>query len=247
MSFPLIDQLVDLCLSPTSPWSGATAPTLLFLAGLAGGVAHCAPMCGAFVLGQVGDRLARIPAPKLCELRRMGAAALPGYHLGRITTYALLGALAAAVGGWLGQFPWLGQLRAALLLAGALAFLAAAIGALGFAKAPAARLPAPINRALLRLAGAASAWGGYPLGLALGLIPCGMIYAALAVAAAARDPLAGALGMAAFGLGTTPSLIAVGLAGHALGARLNHASRLATPYLLIVAAAFLGGLAAAEL
>lgn len=247
MSFLSLSQLLDLCLSPTSPWSGATPPTLLFMAGLAGGVAHCAPMCGAFVLGQVGDRLSRIPAPKLCELTRLSAAALPGYHLGRLTTYAALGALAAAIGGWLGDLPWLSHLRAALLFAGAISFLAAALGAFGFAKAPGLRLPAALNIGLLRLAGSARAWGGFPLGLSLGLIPCGMVYAALAVAAAARDPLAGAIGMAAFGLGTVPSLVAVGVAGHAAGARIRGLAQVTTPYLLLVAAAFLGGLAAAEL
>jgi hypothetical protein len=248
MSFPSLELLADLCLSPTSAWSGATAPTLLFAAGLVGGVAHCAPMCGAFVLGQVGDRLSRVPVAKLCELQRVRSAALLPYHLGRITTYSVLGALAASVGGWLGDLPWFGHLRSALLLLGALAFLIAAAGALGVAtRAPRLLLPASANQALLRLAQAARAWGGFPLGLALGLIPCGMVYAALAVAAAARDPLGGALAMAAFGVGTAPSLIAVGLAGHAAGLRLKRATAVATPFLLLIAAVFLGALAVADL
>ena len=35
----------------------------LFLAGVAGSVMHCAPMCGGFVLGQVADRIARRSRP----------------------------------------------------------------------------------------------------------------------------------------------------------------------------------------
>jgi sulfite exporter TauE/SafE len=56
-------------------------------------------------------------------------------------------------------------------------------------------------------------WSG---GLALGLLPCGFLYAALAVAAASADPGFGALAMLALGAGTVPSLIAVGLAGRGL-------------------------------
>ncbi len=248
MSFPSLEFLAALCLSPTSPWSGATAPSLLFMAGLVGGVAHCAPMCGAFVLGQVGDRLSQLPAVKLCELQRVKTAALLPYHAGRITTYAALGAFAASIGGWLGDLSWFGHLRSALLLVGALAFLAAALGALGASPGGLGlRLPAAAQGALLRLAAAARAWGGFPLGLALGLIPCGMVYAALAVAAAAHDPYGGAVAMAAFGLGTVPSLVMVGFVGRAAGVRFGGLARIVTPYVLIMAAVFLGALAAADL
>ena len=43
------------------------------------------------------------------------------------------------------------------------------------------------------------------------LPPCGFLYAALAAAAAAGNPALGALRMLAFGLGTTPALVAVGI------------------------------------
>jgi len=48
-------------------WCGGAGPTLpgLLLAGLAGGAMHCGPMCGGFVLGQVSDRLARLPDPQV--------------------------------------------------------------------------------------------------------------------------------------------------------------------------------------
>jgi hypothetical protein len=54
--------------------------------------------------------------------------------------------------------------------------------------------------------------GGYLLGVALGFLPCGFLYAALAAAAATADPLQGALAMLAFGLGTVPALVLVGIA-----------------------------------
>jgi len=206
-------------------WCGSAAPTVpgLLLAGLAGGAMHCGPMCGGFVLGQVADRMARLPAAQMCERARLGSALLVPYHVGRLTTYALLGALAASLGAAAGRQPWFGGLSAALLLLGALLFLAHAAarlwpalsGTLALERAPPgwARALAGVTRRIDRT----RASGGLLLGLVLGLLPCGILYAALAVAAAAGGPLRGAVAMLAFGLGTVPSLVAVGLAGHAAG------------------------------
>lgn len=188
----------------------------LFLAGLAGSVMHCAPMCGPFVLGQVTDRLARVAAGRLCEASRLGAALLVPYHCGRLTSYAVLGAVA----GSLGALPARGPAEGALLLLAALMFLLHGGGWLGrFMR----RFVPGLGRAppaLVRLIRGATRgvdrthWtGGLALGLALGLLPCGFLYAALAVAAASASAGLGALAMLAFGAGTVPSLIAVGLAG----------------------------------
>jgi sulfite exporter TauE/SafE len=191
----------------------------LLLAGLAGSAMHCAPMCGPFVLGQMSDRLARIPAVRLCEASRLRAALLLPYHAGRLATYAALGAIA----GSLGALPPHGPLAGALLILAALLFLLHAGG----------RLAGPLRRFVPRLDRAPpglvhtistavrrvdrSRWtGGLVLGLALGLLPCGFLYAALAVAAASGGGGFGALAMLAFGAGTIPSLVAVGLAGRGL-------------------------------
>src|ERR1700760_857703 len=98
------------------PWSGGLLVGL-FLAGLAGSTMHCVPMCGGFVLGQVADGMARMPAARLCEWRRITNGALLPYHLGRLTTYAALGAVA---GLGAGRLPWFATISAALLLLGAM-------------------------------------------------------------------------------------------------------------------------------
>lgn len=233
--------LADFC--ATVP-AGPGAAVGLALAGLAGSPLHCAPMCGGFVLGQVADRMARIEVQGMCEWRRVSAGALVPYHLGRITTYAGLGAVAAWGGGWLAQLPWVGAL---LLGIAALLFLAVALRRLG------RWLPAPSGALTIRI----SAWlrapaaridrtrpmGGYLLGVLLGFLPCGFLYAALAAAAATGSPLAGALGMAAFGAGTVPALIAIGVAGHAAGQRWKAAVTMAAPALLLLNAAMLAALA----
>jgi sulfite exporter TauE/SafE len=50
------------------------------------------------------------------------------------------------------------------------------------------------------------------LGLLWGWMPCGLVYAALAAAATSGAPGAGALTMAAFGVGTLPTLVTMGTA-----------------------------------
>jgi sulfite exporter TauE/SafE len=51
----------------------------------------------------------------------------------------------------------------------------------------------------------------FGFGMANGLLPCGLVYAALAIPIATGDPVVGALTMTAFGLGTAPALSAVAL------------------------------------
>lgn len=217
----------------------------LFLAGAAGSAMHCVPMCGGFVLGQVADRMARLPAARLCEWQRIGRGALLPYHLGRLTTYAGLGALAGLGGAALGRLPWFGFASATLLLVGAGLFLAQALRRLLPAAARVLpgldRAPAGWTRAIARLARRAG--GGYLLGVALGFLPCGFLYAALATAAAGFSPLFGALGMLAFGLGTIPALVAVGIAGQAAGRRWQRGVAIASPAVMLLNAALLTVLA----
>src|SRR5262245_44771815 len=86
------------------PWSGGLLLGL-FIAGAGGSAMHCVPMCGGFVLGQVADRMVRLPTARLCEWRRFEHGALLPYHLGRLTTYAILGALGSGAAGALPWFP----------------------------------------------------------------------------------------------------------------------------------------------
>jgi sulfite exporter TauE/SafE len=226
-----ISALVGWCGSV--PWSGGLLLGL-FLAGAAGSTMHCVPMCGGFVLGQVADRMARLPAARLCEWQRIRGGALLPYHLGRLTTYAGLGALGGAASG---RLPWFGVISAGLLLLGAALFLAHVARVLPGLD----RAPAGWTRAIARLAKRTS--GGYPLGVVLGFLPCGFLYAALATTAASGSPFLGALGMLAFGLGTVPALVAVGIAGQAAGRRWQRGVATAAPAVVLLNAALLTMLA----
>jgi hypothetical protein len=206
--------------------SGAVAGSIaagMVVAGAAASPLHCAPMCGGFVLGQVSDRMARLPSAHLSECQRLRAASLPQYHLGRLTTYSALGF--AAGGGGLAMQGMGGNAGVFLLIGAALLVLQAARRLRsGFAL--------PLTRTLR----------GYPLGLALGFLPCGILYAALATAAATASPLYGALAMFCFGLGTVPALLAVGLLGAAAGHRFRRGLAALTPAVLLFNAGVLASL-----
>jgi hypothetical protein len=227
------------------PLGGGIALGLL-IAGAAGSVAHCMPMCGGFVLGQVADRMAKVPAARLCEWHRMSSGVLLPYHLGRLTTYGGLGALAGLGGSAIGRVPWFGFVSGTLLTVAALLFLAQALRRLlpriGWLLPPLDRAPAWWHRflnAITRTLDQARPGDGYLLGVALGFLPCGFLYAALAATAASADPLYGALAMLAFGLGTMPALIAVGIAGQAAAHRWRRRVSLVSPAVMLVNSALL--------
>lgn len=204
----------------------------LFVTGLVGGLTHCMGMCGPFVLTQVTALLETIPAGSMSESHRLRGAALVPYHLGRLTTYALLGVVAAGLASVLEHVFWIKGLSAALLVLAAVLLIGYAWPALrlhptksvpwsGFIE----RLAQPLFRTPLGVQ-------GYLLGVLLGFIPCGLLYGALAAAAATHDPLAGGFGMAAFALGTIPTLVVIGWAGHMAGNRFRPWLKQAAPILL---------------
>ena len=230
----LLTLLYDLC-GPDQAARGLWVIPSMLLAGLAGSVVHCVGMCGPFVLGQAADGMARLPAGRMCEAARLRSGLLLPYHAGRIATYAALGAAVGALGSL--ALP-------AFLPAGLLALAGVLFLVLGLGRAwPGLRPTRGNGGGIATLAGAARRLGGLPLGLALGLLPCGMVYAALA-AAASLGPLLGAVGMIAFGLGTVPALVVVAVLGIAAGRRWNTALRAIAPWLLGANGVLLLGMAA---
>lgn len=183
----------------------------MFLAGLAGSLTHCAAMCSGFVLGQ---------AAQVADKPVLARLLLP-YHIGRMTTYAALGVVAGGSFYVLTTCSGFGVLRQVMLSLVAVIFLAVFserfLRKLGVAL-PSLPLPKP-PCALSAMAGVGRARGAvsrFGLGMALGFLPCPMVFAALMAVAAHADPLVGGAAMAAFALGTTPGLMGIGLLGSRL-------------------------------
>ncbi|MBV9824874.1 MAG: sulfite exporter TauE/SafE family protein [Alphaproteobacteria bacterium] len=229
---PAISAVVGWCGAPGS------IPALLFFMGLVGGFAHCGPMCGPFVLAQLSHTRDAVPM-----LRRLSGGMLLPYHLGRLTTYCVLGAIAAGGGS---VFSALTPLRfglVLLLLGAAMFVLAQAVAQWGGQSARTSTLSvaALLGVRVARLAKPLLLQPGvrarFFLGLVLGLLPCGFLYTALAAATATQIPILGAAAMGAFGLGTLPSLLLVGCGGAVVAARWRvSAQRFVAPLLLFNAA-----------
>jgi len=167
------------------------------LMGLVGGP-HCVAMCGAACAG-----IGQAAGPRK-------TTALLTFQLGRILGYSLLGALAAASMQALG---WLTVQSAALRPVWSMLHVAALV--LGLILLVQARQPVWLESAGRRVWRAARAlaagWGGgtpLVLGTLWALLPCGLLYSALLVAALAGGPLAGATVMALFALGTSVTMLA---------------------------------------
>jgi len=196
----------------------------LFMAGLAGGATHCAGMCAPFVLAQAAAGADRFAGGGM--LRRLSGAALLPYHLGRMLGYGLLGALAGGAAGFVTVASGLRYGLAALLALAALLMFAQAAQRLDMARLlawlphlPGARLPGFLQARLGSLLAAPQGLRGVALGLMLSALPCGLLYAPLAAAAASGSALAGALAMLAFVAGTMPALMGVALLGRLFGRR----------------------------
>lgn len=163
--------------------------------GVAGGP-HCLAMCGAACAG-IGHS-----APA-------GGRALWSFHLGRLAGYAILGGLAAASVQALG---WLSTQSAALRPLWTL--LQAGTFVLGLVLAWSAHQPVWLDQAARRLwqrvrAGPAArfgAWAPAGMGMLWALMPCGLLYSALLVAALSSHPLQGAVNMLLFAAGSGVSL-----------------------------------------
>ncbi len=175
------------------------------------GSPHCAGMCGPFVAFAVGTGRGRSTT--------LHAA----YNLGRLATYALLG----AISGLLGQALNLGGAQvgipqAAAVVAGAMMVtfgVVLLLRSLGV-RLPEAPLPGFVRAIVMRSHRAALAMTpvrrATVIGLCSALLPCGWLYAFVITAAGTASALWGALVMVAFWLGTVPILLSLGVSVRAL-------------------------------
>lgn len=167
------------------------------LMGLVGGP-HCVAMCGAACAG-IGQAAGPNRSTRAVWL----------FQAGRVVGYASLGALAAASLQGLG---WLTVQSAALRPVWSLFHVAALV--LGLLLLFQAQQPVWLEAAARRLwthtkTFAAKRGDGAPLvlGVVWALLPCGLLYSALLVAALAGSAAAGAVVMALFAVGTSVTML----------------------------------------
>ena len=195
--------------------------------GFFGGFTHCIGMCGPFVLTQVSNRLQKTPLSNFSDFQRLKNLALLPYHLGRISTYALIGFFCSFLTSNIQDFVGFRIFSAIFLIAAAAIFLNLFFERniwAGLKLPPKIRLPfkskflknsaSIFSKRISFLFQNPQGLKGYFLGIILGFIPCGLLYAAFLIAAAIENPTLAAIGMIFFGISTFPSLFLTACGGH---------------------------------
>ena len=190
-----------------------TTLAALALTGFLGGLGHCTGMCGPLV-ALAAIKLA--PEPHRADgggpaRRDAVVASTLAYHAARVAVYAALGAISGAVGSLLG-------LAGGLSTVGAAVSIVLGVGGArrrgGLCRAPAPSRPTATARAGGRVpppgrSGGPGSRRAFLLGALNGLLPCGLVYGALLVAAGTGTPGGGALAMLVFGVATLPALVII--------------------------------------
>jgi sulfite exporter TauE/SafE len=189
----------------------------ILLSSLIGSV-HCVAMCGPLVGLSGGARSVRLALV---------------HALGRLTTYAALGAGAGLVGRAVDLAGRLADVQRAASILAALAILgwglSAVIAAVRARRGAAGGAPdrtaggrtggSMLRGGLIRLRGRRPAVRAWLTGTLTGLIPCGWLWAFVVAAAGTGSAAGGALAMAAFWLGTVPAMTgALAVAGPLIAA-----------------------------
>lgn len=175
-----------------------------FIIGLLGSL-HCVGMCGPIVMA----------LPLTVNEKSKVIFQSFVYHVGRITTYALMGLIMGLLG-W--GVLLTGYQHIFSILLGSLLVLMALFSisieqqlfSIPVYQQSFNWVKSKLSKAL-SIKGSASA---FKIGLLNGILPCGLVYVALAGAIASGHILSGALYMACFGLGTLPMMLGVMVFGH---------------------------------
>lgn len=189
---------------------------MAFATGLFGS-GHCLGMCGNLVA-----------ALSLINGDRRGATLFHClYHGGRTVTYTAIGALAGWLGSAVAYTDTFRDFTRILLVTSDLFIVIVGLGSAGLFSAldlldlehrGTTQALAGLARKLIALPGPLIA---FPLGLLLGFLPCGFVYAMAITAAQSADTGSGALIMFCFALGTAPSLLLFGRLVSWIGQRIR--------------------------
>lgn len=186
---------------------------LLFTSGFLGGFGHCIGMCGPIV------------ASYCMAIKNRGLLAHLLFNYGRITTYTILGGIMGVTGSFLTTVTHIQAFQKGIMMFAGLVIILMGLGLAGWLPLGwitgrrNQTLSAPssffVNKMRSVFSGNLPSGAFYPMGLATGLIPCGLVYTALITTARAAmeapnhivGGIKGMLMMLLFGLGTLPALV----------------------------------------
>lgn len=212
----------------------------LFLLGLFG-TGHCLGMCGPLVIAfpaQTGKFAAHL-----------------AYHGGRILTYSAVGAALGSVGAGLAQIAalsggdhlaWIALIQVVFSLSAAGFLFGFGLSRLGLLRQPAwlslaspGKIPG-YHHVIQTARSGQRAGSMCLLGMLMGFLPCGLSFAAFARALAAGSHLTGGVFLLAFGVGTLPGLLLLGVGAAGLLRRYQKHSDILAGLLMLYMAISLG-------
>ena len=191
---------------------------------------HCIGMCGPLALA--------LPlSDQSIHSKFMGALL---YNSGRIVTYSLFGLVAGLLGK---SFALVGFQQALSIVLGAAIILLVIIPKLFPGSFKQVNITTRFFQQLRRVFGQLFFKKNqstlFAIGFLNGLLPCGLVYLAIAAATAAGDISNSVIFMAAFGLGTLPIMWSIAFWGNFIGINIRQKIRAAYPYMMLLMACLL--------
>ncbi len=191
------------------------------------GTFHCIGMCGPLALA--------LPVVTDNSTSRFFSTLL--YNLGRVTTYSILGAFFGIAGSSIAFFGYQQGLSVTL---GIVIIIFILLPKKIFArKNMLMRIFEKIRASLGKLFIRKNYHSVYFIGLLNGLLPCGLVYLAIAGAISTGSVLKSSLFMAAFGLGTLPVMWSIAFFGGFISIRVRQGIKKLYPYVMFAMAVLL--------
>ena len=191
---------------------------------------HCVGMCGPLALA--------LPLSDQSLHSKFIGALL--YNSGRIVTYSLFGLVAGLLGK---SFAMIGFQQGLSIALGAAIILLVIIPKIFSGKFKQVNFAGNFFQQLRHTFGQLFFRKNqstlFAIGFLNGLLPCGLVYLAIAAAASAGDIYSSILFMAAFGLGTLPVMWSIAFWGNFIGINIRQKIRAAYPYMMLLMACLL--------
>lgn len=192
--------------------------------GLVGSL-HCVGMCGPIVVA--------LPLKKHNFFTRFFGTLL--YNSGRVITYSLLGIFFGMLGRGLrlaGFQQWTSILLGSAMVVSVMypLIFKEQIRLEGLFGGFSSRLVISLRKQFSNR----SYFSLFVIGILNGLLPCGLVYVAIAGAISAGNVWSGALFMMLFGIGTIPLLLTLTLTSHAIGGRVRLKMQKIVPYFIFM-------------
>lgn len=188
-----------------------TSYLIAFIMGLFSSL-HCIGMCGSIIGTLTFSLPVKIRTNKLLFFKYV-----LNYNLGRISSYALAGAIMGAISGVFefsisnGYGHRFLQLLSAIFMLSAGLYIAGWLPRFAYIEKTGAkfwRLIEPFGHKLIPIR---TRFHALLFGMIWGWMPCGLVYTALMLATTTGDILKSSLTMLAFGLGTLPAVMGIGI------------------------------------